>query len=177
MHPSVIAHIAGPSGSGKTTLLHEIKRQFPHYSTVDIDEFDEAAEKNLGYQNTRKNNYSDAMLSSLNAEKQRILNAFIAKNKNVVLAGHHTEGGYHLNIPTTNRFMLSTSPRVSAYRAFEREKGQHPGHERLESEIPADIRENQKIVKELRGFGYKRVGANDVLEYLRNLQNKQSLGS
>jgi hypothetical protein len=107
------------------------------------------------------------MLQTLHNEKQKLLDKFIAKNKQIILVGHHTEAGHVLNIPTQNRFMLPTSASVSARRAFEREKGHHPGHERLESEIPDDIRIAKDVIKELRSLGYTRTYPKDILAQLK----------
>jgi cytidylate kinase len=145
----LVAHIAGPSGSGKTTLLNKIKDRFPNYATADIDEFDENAERSLGYNRISKDDYSDEMLSNLHNEKQRLLNEFLDKNsgQKVILAGHHTEAGHVLDVPSQYKFMLSTSPSVSAMRAFNREKGMHPGNERRLSEIPGDIQQGVEVKK------------------------------
>lgn len=167
----VIGHIAGPSGSGKTTLLNKAKTLYPHLTVSDLDDFDNQAEINLKYDKIRKNDYTDVMLEKLFNERQLLLDQFIAKNNAnpILFAGHHTEAGHILNIPTANRYLLPTSPRVSAMRAFEREKGHHPGHERELSEIPDDIKINKETVNELLGLGYVKTKPNQILSKLKRI--------
>jgi uridine kinase len=86
----VLAHIAGASGSGKTTLGHEIASSYSGIVVKDLDEFDDEAEKILGYSDVRKKDYTDEMLSNLAKTRQQLMDDFIKRsNKPMVFVGHH----------------------------------------------------------------------------------------
>ena len=61
---NVLAHIAGASGSGKTTLGNKLANLYSGIIVKDLDEFDDEAERILGWSNIKKNNY----IANINGE-------------------------------------------------------------------------------------------------------------
>ena len=51
----------------------------------------------------------------------------------------------------------------------------HPGHERLESEIPDDIKDNQNVVKELKGLGYTKIAPRQIMQHLSKIAEELDL--
>jgi hypothetical protein len=157
----VLAHVGGASGSGKTTLVNEMSEQYPDVLFRDLDEFDDQAVVNLGWEDIRKRDYTDEMLQQLADERQRLMDEFVDEaDKPVVFAGHHTEGhrvegSRVLDIPTENRFLLDVDAETSAQRAFDRSQTAPVGKRRTMEEMPEDIAEAQEMIDQLTGLGYE----------------------
>ena len=156
---AVIGHIGGASGSGKTTLLSQARRQYPGLVTKDLDDFDNQAERQLGWASVRKNDYTDKMLGTLASKRQILMDGFLEKNKDkpVLLGGHHTEAGHVLGIPTDNKMMLNTGPLRSAWRGYRRDE------QRKLHELPSDYREARDTLKELKGLGYRAMSSSAIM--------------
>ena len=164
----VLAHVAGPSGSGKTTLVDKFSKLFPEINFVDLDEFDEEAEKILNYESIRKFNYTDEMLLKLYNKRQELMDKYIEESdKPVIFAGHHKEGDHVLNIPTQNKFLLDVDAETSAKRAWKRSQSEDPKYKRDIKDLPLDIQEAQEDIDFLLGSGYSPMSADDIEEFVR----------
>jgi adenylylsulfate kinase-like enzyme len=161
----VIAHIAGPSGSGKTTLVNKLNKRRNNLIAVDLDQFDEEAEKQLGWERIRKKNYTSRMLKTLAGRRQTLMDNYIKSSKKpIVFAGHHYEDKHVLRIPTKNRFLLDVNAKTSARRAYRRSQKEAPRYRRLLSELPQDIKEAQEDINKLRKLHYKPMSPRDIIK-------------
>jgi ABC-type oligopeptide transport system ATPase subunit len=163
----VLAHIAGASGSGKTTLGNEITSSYSGIVVKDLDEFDDEAEKMLGYSDVRKKDYTDEMLSKLAKTRQQLMDDFIKRsNKPIVFVGHHTEGDHVLHVPTNNRFLLDVNAKTSAWRGYQRSQKEDPKYRRSLEELPQDEKEAEETINWLLKNGYKPLSRNQILQWM-----------
>lgn len=162
----VLSHISGASGSGKTTLANQLSTKYPNIIFKDLDEFDDDATRLLGY-NIKKSEYTDEMLKTLFDKRQELINEFIKQSKKpIIFVGHHTEGDYVLNIPTSNRFILDTDAKTSAWRAYLRSQKEDPKFRRKIEELLDDEQEAQEIINFLKKNGYKSMSQQDVFNWV-----------
>lgn len=168
---NVIAHFAGPSGSGKTTLMLELKRQLPNLLVVDLDDFDDYASVKL-FGDKSKKDYSNQDIAKLAKARQLLLNKFINTNgnKKIVLVGHHFEGDQVLDVHTENKYMLDTSPLLSAWRAFIRSQNEQSNYRRSIYELNMDYREANDVIKRLRELGYTPISFDAAVAKVKELE-------
>lgn len=167
LESKVLAHISGASGSGKTSIANELNLLYPHISFIDLDDFDEQAEKILNYKVSKKH-YTDKMLFKLAQKRQELMDKFIKESKNpIIFVGHHTEGDQVLYIPTETRILLNTDAKTSAWRAYLRSQNEKPEHRRTLEELPKDEKEAQEVIDWLLKNGYKSMSKQEILRWMR----------
>ena len=165
----VLAHISGASGSGKTTLINNLSKKYKNINFKDLDDFDDLAVKQLGWDNVKKNDYTDKMLRTLANRRQKLIDDFIRKsNKPIVFAGIHVEGDNVQRIPTENRFLLNVNAKTSAWRAYKRSQTEDPKYRRKKSELPLDIKDAQEIIDWLLKNGYKPMSVSQIEKEIAN---------
>ena len=163
----VLAHVAGPSGSGKTTLGRKIASSCQCIFVKDLDEFDDEAEKMLGYSDIRKKDYTDEMLSKLANLRQELMDDFINKtDKPMVFVGHHTEGDHVLHVPTKNRFLLDVDAKTAAWRAYQRSQQEDPKYRRTLEELLQDEKEAKETIDWLLRHEYKPLSHDKILQWM-----------
>jgi len=166
----VLAHIAGPSGSGKTTLVNRFTKKFPNINFIDLDVFDDQAERILGYDKIRKKQYTDKMLLTLYKKRQQLMDRYIQTSKKpIIFAGHHLEAKYVLKFPTKNRFLLNVDAKTSAHRGWLRSQTEDPKYRRLKSDIPKDIRAAKEDIAWLKSQGYKTTSPKQIEQWIKDL--------
>jgi ABC-type oligopeptide transport system ATPase subunit len=168
----VLAHIAGASGSGKTTLGNKLASSYSGIIVKDLDEFDDEAERMLGWSNIRKKDYTDEMLLKLAKTRQQLMDDFIKRsNKPMIFVGHHTEGDHVLHIPTKNRFLLNVDAKTSAWRGYQRSQKEDPKYRRTLEELPQDEKEAQETIDWLLRNGYKSLSHDQILQWMTDKDN------
>ena len=162
-YAKVLAHVAGPSGSGKTTLGSQLAKKHPGLLVRDLDDFDHAARADL-FGKKRKKDFTTSDIRTLAKRRQKLLNSYLSENKKkpVVLVGHHIEGPTTLNIPTANRWRLSTTARTSMKRRHARSQTASPERRRGPEHETRDLREARGTIKELKERGYVGMGRRQI---------------
>jgi len=168
----VLAHIAGPSGSGKTTIVNVINKKYKNIVAKDLDDFDDEAERQLGWDNIRKKQYTGKMLKTLYHKRQELMDNFIDQSKKpIVFAGHHLEAKRVLKIPTTNKYRLDVSAKESAYRGYKRSLTEDPKYRRYKEDLPSDIRAANEDIDFLTKNKYKPFSHKEILKKLGAAQH------
>lgn len=171
LESQVLAHVGGASGSGKTTLAKTLSTEFPEIIFKDLDDFDDEAEKLLGFK-AKKKDYTDKMLQKLADKRQDLMDEFIENSKKpIVFVGHHTEGDYALKIPTKNKFLLNVDAKTSAYRAYLRSQKEGK-HRRKLSELPSDEKEAQEVIDFLIKNDYKPLRFKQIKQWITAMSGK-----
>lgn len=160
---NVICHITGRSGSGKTTLLLKIKELFPMVKILDLDLLDEASDRKYDLPTGWKSSdlYSDDLLEKIHAYRQLLLDKFISKNKNIVLAGHHVEDFTVYNFNATKRFTLNTPSKII--------KKQRMKRDGMSSEDYDTSYEDENFIDGLEG--YVKATPVEIIEYIKGYLN------
>jgi len=165
----VLAHIAGPSGSGKTTIATVLAKKYPNIKFTDLDDFDDEAERLLGWDGIKKRKYTNKMLYTLYKKRQQLLDNHIRSSKKpIVYVGHHLEAEHVLKIPTDNRFLLNVDAKTSAYRGWKRSQSEDPKYRRLKKEIPDDVRAAQEDIDWLKKNKYVVMSPKQIDKWIKN---------
>lgn len=174
--PRILAHIAGPSGSGKTTLLNEIQQEYPNARALDFDWVrDEAARKMQLNPTSNKGKWSEAKASTYLQLGQQVLDAELKKfNGPTILGGYHTEFDAPLKFEANKRFLLDTSPFVSALRRYHRGAKRRGDYLTGLLKIPRDYKHNKEDIAGLKRDGYSLASPDQIKKYVAQQMKKQA---
>lgn len=169
----VFAHISGPSGSGKTTVMNKIHSLHPAIAVKDLDEFDEEATEKMGLElGWKQKDPSQKTLNKHHKEKQRLLNAFLKKNKKekIVLVGIHEEAGNVLQFNAEHKILLDVSPEEATKRRIKRDKdlSSHYQFWKDSESLKSELMGAKKIVKDLISEGYSKMSPGKIFSLFKD---------
>lgn len=164
----VFAHISGPSGSGKTTLLNKIHSLHPAIAVKDLDEFDDEATEKMGLEpGWKQKDPSQKRLDKHHKEKQKLLNAFLKKNKNqkIVLVGIHEEAGNTLGFNAEHKILLDVRPEEATKRRIKRDKELSSPYQfwKNPESLKSELMGAKKIIKDLSAEGYSKMSPKKII--------------
>lgn len=165
---AAVFHIAGPSGAGKSTALDKIKTMIPHAAVKDLDDFNDAAKLQAGYDIA---NHDDDKLRDAYSHMQKMVDGHIqaAANNPVVLAGFHNEGGNYLKLPEdTHKQLLNTSAFTSTLRRHMRNNRSTNNADHLRMlDFLKHWSEASAERKNLMTAGYKPLSIDKIIEQIK----------